>query len=45
MSSYLVVVAERISEMDTLQFDSDRWVIECEELKAQVEKLEAAKNK
>lgn len=34
VSSYLVAVVERISEMDTIKSDSGRKRIECEELKA-----------
>lgn len=37
------MAVERISEMETLQSDSDRRCIECEELKAQVAKLEDEK--
>ena len=45
VSSYLVASAEHISNMETLQSDSDRKSIECEELKAQVAKIEADKHK
>lgn len=34
VSSYLVTTVERISEMETFQFDSDRRGIACKELKA-----------
>ena len=43
VSSYLVKAVERISDMETLQSDSDRKSIECEEMKAKVVKIEVDK--
>lgn len=43
VSSYLVATTGRITDMETLQSDADLKIIECEELRTQLEKIETDK--